>query len=163
MEITQDELKRFVSYDPTTGIFIRLATANGRKRSLIGKPCGSLNKQLGYMQLSVGGKPHYVHRLAWIYMNGAIPSGARIDHRDLDRTNNRIDNLRLATHADNLRNCKVRRDNTSGVKGVWYDQSRDRWVASVGRKHIDRFRTLEEAAAARKKAATRTFGEFARE
>lgn len=162
MDITQDELRLYVSYDPETGVFTRLATANGKKRGF-GKPCGSINRATGYVELSVGGRKHYGHRLAWIYMNGAIADGARIDHCDLDRSNNRIVNLRHATHADNLRNCKVRVDNTSGVKGVYFDKSRGLWAARVSRKNVGRFPTLEEAAAARKAAAERAFGEFARE
>jgi hypothetical protein len=136
MEITQDALRKFVSYDPETGVFTRLATANGRKWPGIGKPCGTMNKAIGYAQMSVGGSLHYLHRLAWIYMHGAIPDGARVDHRNLNRGDNRINNLRIATHAENLRNCNRRIDNTSGVKGVSYDKSRDRWMAYVDRKSV---------------------------
>lgn len=162
MEITQEELKRYISYDPDTGVFTRLATVNGKRRG-IGKPCGTFNKATGYVELCVAGGKVYGHRAAWIYMHGHIPEGVRIDHRSGDRADNRISNLREATHADNLRNCKVRTDNTSGVKGVYFDKSRGLWAASVGRKHVGRFSTLEEAAAARRLAAERSFGEFARE
>ncbi len=162
MEITQDELRRYVSYDPETGVFTRLATANGKNRG-IGKPSGSINKVLGYVELCVGRGKILGHRAAWIYMNGPIPPGARIDHRNLDRCDNRIENLRMATHAENLRNCNVRVDNTSGVKGVWYDRSRDKWAAGVGKQKLGRFDTLLDAACARKSAALRNYGEFARE
>ena len=45
--------------------------------------------------------PMYVHRFIWEAFNGPIPDGMTIDHIDNDRTNNRLDNLRLLTHAEN--------------------------------------------------------------
>lgn len=163
MDITQDALKALVSYDPETGIFTRLAALSPRASRHVGKQSGSRNKVTGYIEIHVGGAKHYGHRLAWIYAHGAIPEGMRVDHENQDRSDNRLANLRLATHADNLRNCKIRVDNTSGVKGVSFDSSRGKWVAVVGRRHVGRFDTLEAAAGARRAAAEQAFGAFASE
>lgn len=163
MDIEQDVLKQFLSYDETTGIFTRIRAMDHRHVDKVGKPCGTVNKVTGYVEINVGGRNHYGHRLAWIYVHGSIPDGLRPDHENRVRHDNRLGNLRLATHAENLRNAKLRVDNTSGIKGVFFDKARGQWAVRVSRKHIGRFSTLEEAAAARAQAARAAFGEFATE
>jgi hypothetical protein len=163
MDITQEQLKALLSYDPETGVFTRIAPASPRAAWRVGSRCGTRNKVTGYIEIHVYGANHYGHRLAWIYMHGAIPEGMRVDHQNQDRSDNRAENLRLATHADNLRNCKVRVDNTSGVKGVSFDPIRKKWTARVSRRYIGRFDTLEAAAGARRAAAEKAFGAFASE
>lgn len=44
-----------------------------------------------------------VHRVIWRLYNGPIPPGLEIDHIDGDPGNNNISNLRLVTHAENIR------------------------------------------------------------
>jgi hypothetical protein len=163
MDIDQDKLKALLSYCPETGVFTRIAPLSASAVRHVGRPCGSRNKVTGYIEINVGGAKHYAHRLAWIYVNGAIPDGMRVDHENRDRGDTRLKNLRLATHADNLRNCKLRADNTSGVKGVCFDGKRGKWVAAVGRRKLGRFDTLEQAAIARRDAAQMAFGAFAAE
>lgn len=162
MDSAREDVLKFVTYDPETGVFIRLATANGKRRCL-GKPCGSVNKATGYVEISVEGRNQYGHRLAWICVHGSVPAGARIDHENRNRADNRIDNLRCATHAQNLRNCNVRVDNTSGVKGVSWDSHRGLWVAYVGKRRLGRFAAFDDAVSARKSAAVSTFEDFANE
>lgn len=136
MDITQNELKALVPYDKDTGAFTRIAALSKRSARHVGSICGSRNKVTGYVEMNVGGRKQYAHRLAWIYVYGYVPDGMRVDHVNRERSDNRISNLRLASHADNLRNCKVRIDNTSGVKGVSFDAARGKWAASVGKKKI---------------------------
>lgn len=163
MEVAQDVLRHFLSYDPETGVFTRLRSMDGRHAASVGKPCGTVNKAHGYVEIQVAGAKHYAHRLAWIYMRGPIPDGKRIDHENRCRSDNRFANLRLASHADNLRNSKTRIDNKSGVKGVSWDASRGKWAVTVGRVKMGRFATLEEAASVRQRAAREAFGSFANE
>lgn len=162
MDSAREDIVKFLQYDPNTGAFIRIATANGKRRG-IGKPCGCVNKVTGYVEISVEGRNQYGHRLAWIIVHGSIPEGARIDHENRNRADNRIDNLRCATHAQNLRNCNTRVDNTSGVKGVSWDRSRNQWMAYVGKRKLGRFASFDEAVSARKSAALAAFEEFANE
>lgn len=161
MDPTQDVLRHFLSYDPTTGVFTRIRAGHSRHADKVGKPCGSVNKHLGYVEIYVDGAKHNAHRLAWIYVHGYIPEGMRPDHENRVRHDNRLGNLRLATHAQNMQNCKLRVDNTSGIKGVSFDTTRGKWAAAVGRRKLGRFDTREEAAAARTAAALAAFGEFA--
>lgn len=53
-----------------------------------------------------------VHRIVWEVHNGPIPAGMEIDHIDMDKTNNHISNLRLVTHAENIRSARA-------IKGNW--------------------------------------------
>lgn len=96
--------------------------------------------------------------------NGEMPR--EIDHIDGNPANNRIDNLRSATHAQNLANTKRRRDNTSGYKGVRLHKSSGLWNARIkaGDKvhSLGYFKTAELAGAAYADAAAKYFGQFAR-
>ena len=54
-----------------------------------------------------------------------------IDHIDNNRLNNNILNLRYCTKQENIRNSKMNTKNTSGVKGVSFVQSRNKWIATI--------------------------------
>ena len=104
------------------------------------------------------------HRLAWMMIHGA-PT-ADIDHIDGNRTNNRISNLRAATRSENLANARKHAHNTSGAKGVYFDRQRGKYQAHITHQykyyHLGRFDTFEQAVAARRDAAERMHGKFAR-
>lgn len=75
-----------------------------------------------------------------------------VDHADNDSLNNRRDNLRRCTHAENMRNSKVRSHSKSGVKNVSFTKVNGsmQWVATVrldGKRHRRAFKTIEEAEA----------------
>ena len=93
-------------------------------------------------------------------------SNVLVDHRDGDGLNNRKSNLRLATNAQNQHNSRRSLHNTSGFKGVDFNKRRCQWRALIcfnnKRKHLGRFQTKEEAAAAYDTAARKFFGEYAR-
>lgn len=163
MDPTQSDIRQRLHYDPETGVFTRIAVGSKRQARRVGEHPGTLNKANGYVQFHACGGLQYAHRLAWIYMHGAIPEGAKIDHANRCRHDNRLSNLRLASHADNIRNCKVRTDNTSGVKGVHFDKSRGKWAVGIGNRKLGRFETFEAAIQARRQAAESTFGAFASE
>jgi hypothetical protein len=90
-----------------------------------------------------------------------------VDHMDGDPTNDRLSNLRAATHVQNARNKRA--INRTGLKGVGFrgDGKREKpWIARIhvnGRQiALGYFRTKEEAHAAYMKAANDHFGQFAR-
>lgn len=158
--VSHEELVRLVSYDPETGILTRkVRTAN---RVKVGDKIGSLSGN-GYLIGCIGGLYAYVHQFAWFYVNGVWPDHD-IDHRDLNKTNNRIENLRKATESQNSGNILPHRDSISGIKGV--HPKRNKWCAQVmcqgKRMTLGSFDTKEEAAAAYLEASERLFGEFAR-
>ncbi len=106
----------------------------------------------------------HAHRCVWIMHHGPIPAGLTIDHRDGDRTNNRVENLRLATGTQNNRNRKLSVNNRSGFHGVIWNPRQEKWVARVSEKgryrHLGCFYAKEDAIAARQAAELLTYGEF---
>jgi transposase len=86
-----------------------------------------------------------------------------VDHIDGNPLNNRRANLRICTSAENIRNRRKDRDNTSGFKGVTREGSK--WLAQIfyGKRghRLGRFDTPEQAHVAYCKAARRVYGEFA--
>lgn len=91
--------------------------------------------------------------------------GEICDHRNGNTLDNRRDNLRLATHAQNTQNSRISTRNTSGYKGVSYVKADNAWRASIcvngEKKNIGQFRTPEDAYNAYCKAAIDLHGEFA--
>jgi len=71
----------------------------------------------GYVNIIIEKSNYLAHRLVWKVMTGADPVST-LDHIDGDKTNNMIENLREATHSQNLRNTSARTNNVLGVKNV---------------------------------------------
>jgi hypothetical protein len=55
-------------------------------------------------------KAYRVHDLVARCFVGDIPYGMEVDHRDLNRKNNRVDNLRIVTHSENMKNNRARKN-----------------------------------------------------
>jgi hypothetical protein len=155
-------IREFLSYNPETGEFrwIKSSRANVHPGDL----AGAINGH-GYRYIQFRGHAYRAHRLAWWFVHGAWPPGD-LDHKDLDRDNNAIGNLRPATDVQNNANSSLQRNNTSGFKGVSFDKQSGRWKAYIGgdggQKNLGRFASLEEAANAYDAAARVRFGVFAR-
>lgn len=95
-----------------------------------------------------------------------VPEDKDVDHVDMDKLNNRKYNLRVASKAENQRNVGIRKDNTSGFKGVSYEKSTGKYKAYIrlnGKmKNLGRFSCPIQASEAYDKAAKELFGDFAR-
>lgn len=87
-----------------------------------------------------------------------------VDHVSGDKRDNRRENLRLATDAQNKYNRGKTRHNTSGYKGVYWNRASGKWAAQIAangkKKHLGYFDNTEEAYAAYCKAAQELHGEF---
>lgn len=118
----------------------------------------------GYPQKRAGGTTVRVHRLVWEQAHGPIPAGMVIDHINGDKRDNRLENLRLASKAQNAINSGTPRNSTTGVRGVALKRGKYRAYLTVsGTQHtLGTFATLEEAAEARRGAERAHFGSFAR-
>jgi hypothetical protein len=158
--IDRETLLEFTEYDPETGVF-RWRKSTGSK-SVVGKQIGSSHSE-GYFEARIAGKRCFLHRAAWLYMTGEWPK--EIDHINGDRSDNRWSNLRLASRQQNSANQKLKKTNTSGLKGV-HRNSRGRWIASIHfdykTRYLGSFDNKEEAHAAYMAAAQQYHGEFAR-
>lgn len=153
-----ERLREALVYVPATGLFRWRVCPRGRGK--VGKVAGNLNCA-GYVVVTVDGKHHMAHRLAFLYMTGKWPKD-QIDHRDADKANNRWANLREATQSQN--NANTRSRSTHGVKGV--SRNGKRYMARIKVKgetiHLGTFNTVAEAAAIYALAARDLHGEFAR-
>lgn len=147
--ITGEELREVLDYDHATGVFTWRKQLS--RRCPRGTVAGATHSR-GYSQLKVLGRVYLAHRLAWLYVHGRWPVGDT-DHRDGDRLNNAIDNLREVSHAENGQNvAKQRRATSSRYLGVHLDRRRGRWESQIKinrkRYYLGAFDTQEEAYAA---------------
>lgn len=126
--ITQKELKEHLYYEPKTGIFTWIRHFGGATSP--GKIAGCLHKENGYIQIQINRNQIYAHRLAYLYVYGFLPEH-NLDHINRNKTDNRISNLREASHQCNAINCGISKNNTSGIKGVSWHKYRKKWVAQI--------------------------------
>jgi hypothetical protein len=162
----QERLHELFDYceDNTSQPFMQKIRTSQRVK--IGDVAGCMRKSDGYYVIRFGRIAYALHRLVWIYHNGDIPDGMLVDHVDGNKVNNRIENLRLATKSQNNHNSKIHSNNTSGIKGIFRDKSRNKWRAQLainGKiKSVGSFDTIEEAEAAVIAARNNLHGDFAR-
>ena len=152
--MNQERLKELLHYCPETGVF----TWTAKKRGVTLDSVAGYVGRYGYWKITLDKKRYAAHRLAWLYVHGQWPDDC-IDHINRVRTDNRIANLRLATHAQNRQNLSLNARNKSGVRGVSFDAVNQKWRASISvngkAKNLGRFTTKAEAAAAYKVAAAK--------
>jgi hypothetical protein len=154
---TQERLRELFTYKAETG---QLLNKVHRQRLPVGWPVGYIND--GYFKLRVDNRvPAYLHRLIWVYHHGVIPKGKLIDHTDRNPLNNCIENLRLATPAENQLN---RRDFTRRYSvrlGVSWNSQSKAWRAliTVDRRRIYLGQFKDKAKAIhRRQLAERLYG-----
>jgi len=115
------------------------------KRNPAGKIAGRNNH--GYRMIGLFGKGYMTHRLIFMFHHGYFPP--EVDHIDGNKSNNKIENLRAATHSENLKNQKLKSSNTSGQKNVGWAKREQRWRVRLtvdGKdKHIGYFKDRELA------------------
>jgi hypothetical protein len=118
----------------------------------------------GYRVGTIFGSVHLAHRVVWAIETGAWPV-ATIDHINRDKQDNRFQNLREATHQQNLHNKGVRKDSATGFKGVYFFADRMKWQARIRvegkNKSLGYFDTPEQARDAYARASDNLHGDFA--
>jgi hypothetical protein len=130
-----------------------------------GDIAGHLDKRKNYWIMYVDGENVTRGRVIWEMHNGPIPDGMEIDHKNHDTLNDSIDNIRLASRKQNQANRRKHKNNTSGLKGVSYEQSKCKWRAQMQfegkRKTIGSYENKWLAYAAYCDAVLDYHGEFA--
>lgn len=153
------------SYDKDSGkLFWKFSSGMFAEGDEVGTKTSSPNCRTEYLQVTLFKKTYKVHRLIWLILHGSFPD-CYIDHIDGNGLNNSKSNLREATPSQNMMNQRVRSDSSSGVKGVSFDKSRNKWYAYINkdgkRKMLGRYEAKSEAINARHIAELSCHGEFA--
>jgi len=157
-KLTQQRLKQVVKYCPESGLFSAIQAISQRKYGDI------LNKSLssGYVVIRIDGVLYRAHRLAFLYMTGKWPN--KVDHKNLDRSDNRWCNLRECSHAENLRNQPLKSNNKTGYKNVSWREDKKCFRAYIVKNYkqinLGHFKSAEDAYAAYLSAAKDLHGEF---
>jgi hypothetical protein len=166
-DLSVDYVKSVLDYNPDTGEFVWKHREGSRGQwngRYAGKSAGYTRSD-GYMLIRINRVQYYSHRLAWLIVYGEWPIN-EIDHRDGNPSNNRISNIRLATGKENIRNSRVRRDNKSGLRGVWWNEKRKKWEVRIKAEgkflYLGRFSNFNDASSVRISAEIQYFGEFRR-
>lgn len=158
--VTHERLLSLLNYDPETGLFTQKVSRGGK---FAGSPAGTLDP-IGYLKLYIDGRNYWAHRVAWFYVNGEWPS-KHVDHRNLNRADNRIANLRQATNGENMTNVGVRKHSTTGVTGVYWHWGCGKWCAQIVKDgvhyYLGVYSEKQSAIAARRAAELKIHGEFA--
>jgi hypothetical protein len=156
--ITQEKLKQLFTYKKDTGVFTWKSPRSG---VTVGTRAGATHYKTGRTRIQVDGKLYEASRLAWLYTYGVLPNEC-VDHIDRNVSNNSISNLRLATKQQNNVNTTLRKDNTTGFKGVTRKGSKFAAQLTVGKSTLwlGVFKTPEEAYKVYKKTTDEWFGNF---
>jgi AP2 domain/HNH endonuclease len=111
-----------------------------------------------YGKTKINGKYTTIHELILDFPQGVI------DHIDRNPLNNRKSNLRIVDMSRNAHNRSLPKNNTSGVKGVWFNKQSNKWIAQINfqnkRYWLGKFDNKEDAIIARLKAEKEMFGEY---
>lgn len=155
--LSQERLKQVLDYNQENGIFTRkIKTSNSVK---VGEVAGTINTA-GYRVICIDGKHHYGHRLAWLYVHNEHPPN-EIDHINECKSDNRICNLRKATSGQNKQNITLKKNNKSGVRGVFWYASKNKWIAYLrlnGKRYsLGYHSNFQDAVNARKLAENKFF------
>jgi hypothetical protein len=167
---TPDELRQLLRYEQDTGklywlprpasMFEKPLRANNWNSRYADREAFTALNEDGYHHGKVAGKMVRAHRVVWAMVFNAWPDG-EVDHINGDRTDNRLENLRLASRLSNGQNQKRFVTNTSGYTGVSYHKRSKRWQASVhfeGRSRTLGYFDSPEAAAEARAQANRDLG-----
>lgn len=117
--ITQDiinYIKTYTRYDREEG---KLYWAVPRRGASVGKEISNIN--FGYNRIFINKKPYKVHRIIYMLENPDQDiTNKDIDHIDGNRNNNKINNLRVLSRSENLKNrSRLNKNNKTGCIGVY--------------------------------------------
>lgn len=156
-EPTQKQLHDALTYDPLSG---EVRWKTGVSNMMAGELAGAKHPS-GYIVITFNSRTYKLHRLIWILLFGQIPDGFYLDHINGNRTDNRLQNLRLATNAQNQQNRPAPKNNSSGYRGVCWHKQMQKWWARYThngvRYSVGMFDTPEAAYAAYKAAIKKVY------
>lgn len=122
-ELSFEVVSKLFYYDESSPTYLRWNQARRcASRILVvkGDVAGHRSKR-GYITVPIDGKTIAAHRVVMI-LHGFDVTGLHVDHKDRDKSNNKISNLRVVPKILNDRNHGIRAHNASGVTGVKWDR-----------------------------------------
>lgn len=145
-------LREVLTYCPESGELKWRVKPSQRENP--GEIAGAIDSR-GYLYVSVNKERYLGHRIVWALHYGE-DTELYIDHKDGDKSNNRIANLRLVRWGENVQNVPRRSNNTSGHRGVNYNKRKGKWQAQIDvngkRLYLGTYDCVEDAINARLKA-----------
>jgi hypothetical protein len=122
-------LEKVLRYDANTGLLYWTVHIYRIKKP--GDLAGHQNSR-GYIEIRYDRKTYNAHRIAWYLHIGHDPGVLQVEHIDTNKTNNKIENLRLATAAQNSRNKGKKSGTLSQYKGVTFSARHGKWISQIG-------------------------------
>lgn len=160
--LTLDYLKDLINCNTKKGV---LTWKVSRGKVKAGTVAGYISSSDGYRYIRIDLKRYGAHRLVWFFAHGYLPE-LEIDHKNNNRADNRIENLREATRSQNSYNTLKQSNNKSGYKGVYFYKRVKKYYAQIcvegNRVHLGTFDTPEEASKAYIKASKMLHKEFSK-
>ena len=149
-------------FDYTDGnLYRKISVGVAKTGSLVGT---NLSHGRKYLTVQIDGKHYRVHRVIYFMFYGSFPKV--VDHINGDASDNRIENLRAASHSENSWNAKKTKANTSGIKGVSWHKKCSMWRARIKVQYkeinLGFYKSIQQAEQAVKQARLNLHGEFAR-
>jgi hypothetical protein len=155
--LSQDLLKELFEYCDGN-LFWKVNRGKARKGQLAG-----ILGNTGYWKIRLYKRLYQAHRLIFLMQKGYLP--VELDHIDGNKLNNRIDNLREATRSQNELNKGMKKNNTSGVKNVFWSKEFNKWKVQMSvdgkKRHVGYFEDLEVAKEIAINFRKQNHGEFA--
>lgn len=150
-ETVKVKYRNDLDYDRVRALFDYDTINGGLIWKKDGKVAGSIEHH-GYIRIGVNGKTYRAHHLVWLWHNGVFPDTI-VDHINQNKSDNRIENLRLSDPTLNNLNRSTGSNNTSGYKGVTYVKRINKYQATITVKgkhyRLGQYKTFEEAKYAR--------------
>jgi hypothetical protein len=162
-KIVLRRIRKDLKYNPKSGITIWIHPRSTKLKP--GDIAGSQSFKGTTIEFGINKQRYIVkaHHIAWYLYYGEWPT-KQIDHKDVNNNNNKINNLRQASDSQNVRNRKLFKNNTSGIKGIDYRISHQKYRARIAVNgkliHLGYFYTLIGAKRARRRAEKQYFKKF---
>lgn len=148
-DLNYNFLTSILSYNPDDGVFKWKKSIGQRVK--VGETAGWIDKSTGYVSIKINNVNYKAHVLAWFYIHKKMPK--YVDHINHVKSDNRLINLRDVSHEENHKNKSLSSNNTSGVCGVYFRKTDNKWTAQIkvnGKsKYLGIYTNKEDAISAR--------------
>jgi HNH endonuclease len=156
--LSKDRLHQLFDYKDGN-FYWKLDKGRAKKGDKANRLCDNRYEQIKFDQIL-----YSFHRAVFMYHHGYLPQ--TVDHINNNKLDNRIENLRPASHSQNNANTKLRKSNTTGIKNVSWNKARSVWRVTVENKQIGAkfqkdFENLELAELVAMEARNKYHGTFA--